>query len=753
MRTIARFMDARNTAEGKFLSVLLSVLLVFSFLNVTMFTDYAGADTTPEGDGTEIVTPLEDVDEPEAQPEDEADGPESDEPAEEVNETEPAAEPETPAVAEESEAAEEQPVAAPEETYPAQKLTAKANDGATIVVTAPEGALPANSSMKASTVSTRSVENAVEEVVADEGKKVQDLAAYSITLFNESGDEVVPAKKVRVSIQGADVSGETVEVMTVDGNGAAAKVAGTDANGDASFQAAGEEAAGNVYVLVGTLKEIKVPEITQKPVTVKVVYSNGVIRDVSAMALSWNEGEGAFKGTYNLHLDGFTVKSVDGINESAVADDTLNLSFSGKDNTDPVIVTVVIEGEVAKYTVNHYLTALDGTPELKEKETLEGTVGVMTTAAPKQYEGFTADAVQQAQVKADGSTVVDITYTRNTYKLTYDTTGGSYIAPKTGQFEEEVEAYSHIEGTRELTCGKEEHSHTARTGDCYTLTCDKWWHTHKNSCYTLTCGKETHTHEAACYTVRPENWDPEPIRQGYTFTGWYADKECTVKADPSITLTDNVTIYAGWEAQQTIYTVAYFEETVDSATGKRLYSYVDSDPRTAKVGDEVTGTNDISRPYRHFARATTEIVKADGSTVVNVYYDLTTYKLVFNLNDSRNAKGSIEMNGKTYYGSEYSIDVVLGQDISELWPTTAEVSRTNGNSLDTWAYDSDYVSAMKTKIVEVNSEVLSQANNENVVNYTATWMTGGDPEERKLLAPVRRWEELREVGEVQPGVR
>lgn len=55
MRTIARFMDARNTAEGKFLSVLLSVLLVFSFLNVTMFTDYAGADTTPEGDVTEIV--------------------------------------------------------------------------------------------------------------------------------------------------------------------------------------------------------------------------------------------------------------------------------------------------------------------------------------------------------------------------------------------------------------------------------------------------------------------------------------------------------------------------------------------------------------------------------------------------------------------------------------------------------------------------------------------------------------------------
>lgn len=44
MRSIARFMDARNTTEGKFVSILLSLLLVFSFLNVTMFTDLANAD-------------------------------------------------------------------------------------------------------------------------------------------------------------------------------------------------------------------------------------------------------------------------------------------------------------------------------------------------------------------------------------------------------------------------------------------------------------------------------------------------------------------------------------------------------------------------------------------------------------------------------------------------------------------------------------------------------------------------------------
>lgn len=85
------------------------MLLVFSFLNVTMFTDYANA----EGDNGEATEFAEPVGEPEAQaqPEDEANGPESEEPAEEVNEAEPAAEPEAPAVAEE-----------PEESYPAQRL-------------------------------------------------------------------------------------------------------------------------------------------------------------------------------------------------------------------------------------------------------------------------------------------------------------------------------------------------------------------------------------------------------------------------------------------------------------------------------------------------------------------------------------------------------------------------------------------------------------------------------------------------------
>ena len=244
MRTIARFMDARNTAEGKFLSVLLSVLLVFSFLNVTMFTDYAGADTTPEGDGTEIVTPLEDVEEPEAQPGDEADGPESEEPAEEVNETEPAAEPEAPAVAEEPET-EEAPAPEAFEGY--------AHVGnITVKVTAEAGVVPAGTEVHAKRVSDGAVREAVEEAVAEEGKALDGYEAIDVTLVKD-GQEIQPDGKVNVCFFDANLEGEDVAVYHVADD--ASSVTEVDARqAEADVQSFDVEHF-SIYVVAGSTAE------------------------------------------------------------------------------------------------------------------------------------------------------------------------------------------------------------------------------------------------------------------------------------------------------------------------------------------------------------------------------------------------------------------------------------------------------------------------------------------------------------------
>lgn len=39
----------------------------------------------------------------------------------------------------------------------------------------------------------------------------------------------------------------------------------------------------------------------------------------------------------------------------------------------------------------------------------------------------------------------------------------------------------------------------------------------------------------------------DPTRQGYTFSGWYIDPDCTVQWSKSDKVTDSLTLYAGWK--------------------------------------------------------------------------------------------------------------------------------------------------------------------------------------------------------------
>ena len=74
-----------------------------------------------------------------------------------------------------------------------------------------------------------------------------------------------------------------------------------------------------------------------------------------------------------------------------------------------------------KYTVKHYQQNLnDDDYTLADTESDKtGTTGELTNATAKNYEGFTAKSVEQKTIAADGSTVVDIYYDRNTYSVTY----------------------------------------------------------------------------------------------------------------------------------------------------------------------------------------------------------------------------------------------------------------------------------------------------------------------------------------------
>ena len=85
------------------------------------------------------------------------------------------------------------------------------------------------------------------------------------------------------------------------------------------------------------------------------------------------------------------------------------------------LYAIWVKGTGTPYEVHHYLERLEGAyPDVPhEKDNLRGETGAWTAAAAKSYDGFTPMGFAQERIKADGSTVVKIFYTRNSYLLTY----------------------------------------------------------------------------------------------------------------------------------------------------------------------------------------------------------------------------------------------------------------------------------------------------------------------------------------------
>lgn len=144
-------------------------------------------------------------------------------------------------------------------------------------------------------------------------------------------------------------------------------------------------------------------------------------------------------------------------------------------------------------------------------------------------------------------------------------------------------------------------------------------------------------------TSRPD----DPTRRGYTFTGWNTKADGTgtwwYKPDGSVnqfgnTLSSDTTLYAQWEADDTDYYVVFWKQRATDAAGladdAKTYDYVSSEHRTAKTGqtvsitaaDQQKGGTAYSEYGYYFTyngnnSDVTATVDANGTTVLNVYYD------------------------------------------------------------------------------------------------------------------------------------
>ncbi|HEM4684324.1 TPA: InlB B-repeat-containing protein [Streptococcus suis] len=239
--------------------------------------------------------------------------------------------------------------------------------------------------------------------------------------------------------------------------------------------------------------------------------------------------------------------------------------------------------------------------------------------------------------------------------------------------------------------------------------------------------------QSGLYDSRIKISTTTPTKEGYTFEGWYDNPDLTgSKITNFLTLKKDTTLYAKWTPNSVAYTVVYYKQQYDNATGTIKWVYDSAKEATAKVGTTVSATTaptiPTNLPYHEVdatenATSTVEIA-ADGSSILPVYYKLKRYTFVFNLNGPAYwDTGRIRINNVTYNLSNYTIpNVVLGQDISSLWPSSSEeVYDEYGN----YFFDYWRESRSKTKRFEVTPDLLNLASENNLIFQTAVWINSG----------------------------
>ncbi len=393
----------------------------------------------------------------------------------------------------------------------------------------------------------------------------------------------------------------------------------------------------------------------------------------------------------------------------------------------------------ATYSVAHYALRMvtgengevsftkDDATLLQTQEGFAGTVGSKVFPEPLPIEHYEFAEAEELTLAAENN-VAKVYYRPLLYTLTYNTQGGSYVEPKTGYYNTEVAVYS-VSEESEFTCTKVEHTHTAQP------TYDGSWGD-KSGCWSwkwtssgifqgywswqLSCGLNEHKHSDDCNTTY-STITPVATRQGYEFTGWYLDPNCTNKADSSIVLRGDTTVYAGWKAGTADYTVVYLVENVEGG-----WNYLGSKVKTGTVGQTVSGSGDYgdftNSDYYEFDSdsGSSAVVKADNSTVVNAYYKLKDYTLRFNFGrDGNNA--SLTINGKTYGSGEYTIQAKLGEDIADRWPTAEHIS---GGRYSFYGWEREGESSIYvSKRFNLTTNMLHDPA-DKVTEYTAQWTNG-----------------------------
>ena len=345
---------------------------------------------------------------------------------------------------------------------------------------------------------------------------------------------------------------------------------------------------------------------------------------------------------------------------------------------EDVSFNAVFSAGTVAYTVETYVMDVSGNYGDAAIENKSATTGETVSVTPEAREGFTvaAESVLSGEVKADGSLVLKVYYSRNQYKLTvdgnvtnvyygaaisvsepaaregYTFAGWDRDVPETmpasdvtlvSQWNENDADYTAYNAAKAAAEAKQTEANFDKTytAESRQALADALANDVSGRKYTqqgevdaaakaindAVTALELMTYKATFYVDGAEYKvveakvgeaiaKPEdPSKTGYVFTGW--DKEVGVMG------TEDLTFNAKFSAGEVSYTVETYVMDLDGQ-----YGAADSKNVAATTGTEITLTPDAREGFTVAGESVlTGTVAADSSLVLKVYYSRNQYKL------------------------------------------------------------------------------------------------------------------------------
>ena len=216
-----------------------------------------------------------------------------------------------------------------------------------------------------------------------------------------------------------------------------------------------------------------------------------------------------------------------------------------------------------------------------------------------------------------------------------------------------------------------------------------------------------------------------PTRTGYSFKGWSTTAD-GANVVTSIAPTADTTLYAVWEGDNVTYTVVYWGENPNNTATENIPfdTLLGTESKTAKVGTTVTGSastanNNTIKNYFTYHSSDSAVVKADNSTVINVYYTRRSFSVTFDLGII--GRKSMTIGSNTYSSgwnaTKYVLTAKYEQNIESLWPTASNFS--SGSNFSGWSVDGLDGTAT-SKRVTMTADLCSSSGKTAKANYDAS---------------------------------